>query len=105
MGLIRLGPKPRGAPWGARWANAPARTHLAAECGRDSGVWGWSRAISSLVAKHQRSQVEGKGPGTKGVLWNEPSGATWTPRRSFRIKPRSDMCLYTHQRVAEGGVW
>lgn len=33
VGLIRLSPKPRGAPWGSRqrWANTPARPHLAAE--------------------------------------------------------------------------
>ena len=70
----------------------------------ESGVWGRSWAVSSLVAKHRGSQAEGKGPGPKGVLWNEPSGVAWTPRRSFRTKPRSDACLHTHQRVMEGGV-
>lgn len=52
-----------------------------------------------------RAPGGGEGPRDKGVLWNEPSGVTWTPRLTFRTKPGLDMCLYTHQQkwVAAGG--
>lgn len=67
-----LGKKPHS------WANTPARRHMAAEWRREKAVPG-SRYTPPSQSGGQilkGLRLKGMAPGTKVVLWNEPSGVT-----------------------------